>query len=622
MSKKICSKTMSFDDCELTILRMSIDKAQDKVARRAVASPAIKELTKIVEDFIKKRGLVPYGGIAINNILPKDDQFYDEETEIPDYDFFSPNAMDDAKRLADIYHKKGFKNVEAKAGQHFGTYKVFVQFIPVADITYLPKPLFNTLKKDAITVDGIPYTPPNFLRMSMFLELSRPAGDTSRWEKVYKRLRLLNKHYPLKGEKCGKSDFQRSMEFSEQESTKIFEITRDTLINQGVVFFGGFAISQYSQYMPKKLQKKLNPIPDFDVLSNDPKRTAQILCERLRDQKITDTNIISHNAVGEVIPKHYEVKVGKDTICFIYEPIGCHSYNVMRMGARDIKIATIDTMLSFYLAFLYGFPQYGDEYADRILCMSQFLFQVQQKNRLAQKGLLRRFSITCYGHQETKEEMRSHKAEMFEKLRPKKGTRIYEEHFLNYMPGTRRLSSAKNSARRTKRKGRQIKSRKKNNKSKKRRFTKKNKRRYRRGGDISGQPPPLIPPLPPSLVSQSAPPPPRRRRRLPVAASMQSGLDQLFNAGIYDLYITTAFDAITNTGNLETINEEGEFSNIMMSIQNRLQYIMQNGTFQQRNMITQFAGEESLDDTLSELESRDPDLAPRYQQFLTQIRHL
>ncbi len=36
-------------------------------------------------------------------------------------------------------------------------------------------------------VNGIRYAPPNFLRMNMYLELSRPAGDVSRWEKVFKR---------------------------------------------------------------------------------------------------------------------------------------------------------------------------------------------------------------------------------------------------------------------------------------------------------------------------------------------------------------------------------------------------------------------------------------------------
>ena len=444
-SKKICTKNMSFDECELAILRLAVDTAQEKIARRVVASPAIKDMTEIVEQFIKKKGLIPYGGIAINNILPKDDQFYDEETDIPDYDFFSPNAMDDAKELADIYYAKGYNNVEAKAGQHFGTYKVFVQFIPVADITSIPKPLFKTLKDNAITVDGIPYTPPNFLRMSMFLELSRPAGDTSRWEKVYKRLRLLNKHYPLKSTKCNNSPFQRPMEFSQEEAGHIFEITRDTLVNQGVVFFGGYAISQYSQYMPKKLQKKIKSVPDFDVLSNEPRRTAEILRERLKEADISNVTVVHHKGVGEIIPQNFEIKVGKDTICYVYEPVGCHSYNIIQVGTREIKIATIDTMLSFYLAFLYGYDKFGEEYADRILCMSQFLFDVQQKNRLSQKGLLKRFSIACYGHQETKEEMRAEKAKVFEELKDQKGTRVYEEHFLSYKPGEKRQPLKRNS---------------------------------------------------------------------------------------------------------------------------------------------------------------------------------
>ena len=40
-------------------------------------------------------------------------------------------------------------------------------------------------------INGIQYAPPNFLRMNMFIELSRPAGDVSRWEKVLKRMILL-----------------------------------------------------------------------------------------------------------------------------------------------------------------------------------------------------------------------------------------------------------------------------------------------------------------------------------------------------------------------------------------------------------------------------------------------
>jgi len=89
-------------------------------------------------------------------------------------------------------------------------------------------------------------------------------------------------------------------------------------------------------------------------------------------------------------------------------------------------------MLSFYLAFLYTDRPYYDK--DRILCMSKYLFEVQEKNRLEQKGVLKRFSINCMGHQETVEEMRAEKAEKFVTLKDKKGTDEYDEWFLRYRP--------------------------------------------------------------------------------------------------------------------------------------------------------------------------------------------
>mgnify|MGYP003705198545 CR=1 FL=1 len=46
----------------------------------------------------------------INNILPKKDQFYDYEKEIPDYDVFCKNALERVKEIADKFHHKGYKN--------------------------------------------------------------------------------------------------------------------------------------------------------------------------------------------------------------------------------------------------------------------------------------------------------------------------------------------------------------------------------------------------------------------------------------------------------------------------------------------------------------------------------
>ena len=201
-----------------------------------------------------------------------------------------------------------------------------------------------------------------------------------------------------------------------------------------VVFFGGYAISQYSQYMPRQLRKKVEKNADFDVISHDPQTTAEIVKERLKDKGITNVKIIKREPIGEIIPLHYEIQVGSDTIAFIYKPNACHSYNVIMLNKKKVKIATIDTMLNFYLAFLYTNRPYYMEFTDRILCMSKFLFDVQQKNRLKQKGLLKRFSITCYGHQESVEEMRTEKAKKYKELNDKRGTHEYEEWFLNYRP--------------------------------------------------------------------------------------------------------------------------------------------------------------------------------------------
>ena len=120
-NNNICENEMSFQDCELAILRHAVDESESTRDKTIANGEEVVRMISIVQDFLIRKKLVCYGGTAINNILPKYAQFYDKETEIPDYDFFSPNAMNDAKELADIYFKQGFSSVEAKAGVHYGT---------------------------------------------------------------------------------------------------------------------------------------------------------------------------------------------------------------------------------------------------------------------------------------------------------------------------------------------------------------------------------------------------------------------------------------------------------------------------------------------------------------------
>lgn len=575
---------ISYDDKELEILRKAVDLVEARKGKETMRDPEVKKIIETVEKFIADKKLVCYGGTAINNILPADVQFYDKDIELPDYDFYSDNALEHAKELADIYYNAGYEDVEAKAGVHFGTYKVFVNFTGIADITQMEPELFKSISKESIIRNNIRYAPPNFLRMAMYLELSRPDGDVSRWEKVQKRLVLLNNHYPLKGYDCDKIQYQRgfevesdsnlgivdesksvslesrskprskprsktrsksehsggksrshkrsrsnsrddsqsesrsyshlssktptksitssrspskqSLERSRSESksedrsesksentytvdiarlsyttekellleqSNIYTIVRDTFIKNNVVFFGGYANILYSRYMPKHQRRLIQKIPDFDVLSEDPRIVCEDVVSELLLRNYKKVKYVKHKGVGEVISEHFDIRIDDEIIAFVYKPLACHSYNTLRIDNKNIRIATIDTMLSFYLAFIYANRPYYDQ--NRIVCMSQFLFDVQQHNRLKQTGLLKRFSIECYGKQDTLETMRFEKTKKFEELKHKKDSKEYEQWFLRYIP----MEYLKNRKQHNK-------SLKKLESSKRKNYTKKNKK--------------------------------------------------------------------------------------------------------------------------------------------------
>jgi hypothetical protein len=100
--------------------------------------------------------------------------------------------------IADRLHAAGIPDIQVKPGVHLGTFKVFADYTGVADVSEMSPDLFDRLWAEGYVKEGIHYVTPNFLRMSTYLELSRPEGDVSRWNKVYKRMMLLNDEYPLK----------------------------------------------------------------------------------------------------------------------------------------------------------------------------------------------------------------------------------------------------------------------------------------------------------------------------------------------------------------------------------------------------------------------------------------
>jgi len=446
---------MSTVDKELELIDEKVDEIEKNQGMKKVASESMKKIINIVETFIRSEKLVCYGGTAINNILPKDEQFYNKLVDIPDYDVYSKDALKKAKLLADIFFKAGFTSIQAKSGVHVGTFKVYVDFFPVADVTYMEPKLFNIISKDAIIIDGIRYAPPNYLRMEMYKELSRPESEITRWGKVLTRLNVLNRIYPITNSKCDldsfKIDFERINTVDDTTTSnndkisrgdlyykKLYGVIKNNMIKQGVVFFGCYAMTIYGKHLDEKKLSSLLNVPDFDVLSDNPDTCSETLKTVLLKNGFSNITIKKKAGYGEIISNYLEISVDGEAVCFIYGTLSCHNYNTLVIGKHRIKVASMDTMCNLFLAMYYSKQSKHNQ--ERILCMTQYLSDLQMKNRLNKKGILKRFSSDCYGYQETIQEIKLKKELLFKGFkrdRVKKSNPLYEKYFLKYTPTNR-----------------------------------------------------------------------------------------------------------------------------------------------------------------------------------------
>jgi hypothetical protein len=81
--------------------------------------------------------------------------------------------------------------------------------------------------------------------------------------------------------------------------------------------------------------------------------------------------------------------------------------------------------------------------------MANFLFEVEQKNRLEQKGILKRFSIECYVKQKNMEDIRAEKAEKYRELSGNKSSIEYQKWFLKYNPSDNKTRKLQKKLRKT-----------------------------------------------------------------------------------------------------------------------------------------------------------------------------
>jgi len=365
-------------------LEKAVSSAEKILNYESAHNEELQQALNIVKRFIKRKQRICYGGTAINSLLPKEKRFYDPNFDLPDYDFFSPTIESDILELVSDLNNAGFNEVVHRVGIHEGTKKILVNYTAVADVSHLDKPLYNIYFKESEVVDGIHYTSPDMLRMMMYLELSRPRGEVSRWAKVYERLELLNSEFPLK--MCKKMRTYPMVSNEIRKTILDFVVSHERILaNIELELLYRRSLSQKNvSYLVSKGSMLVFFSPDlkkdsFDIKNILPQNSLRLLYVAGK---------------GDLTQNRVELYYDSLLIAVLLEENACHSYNIVKTEEnRLLKIASLDTLINLYYS-LYYFTNFKVSICSIASCIKTL--DSLRRSKITQFPA---FSINCSGYQ-------------------------------------------------------------------------------------------------------------------------------------------------------------------------------------------------------------------------------
>jgi hypothetical protein len=387
-----------------------VNEAKKRIDIKIASDPNIIKAIECVERFLRKKRRVCYGGQAINSLLPKRRRFYDPKTTVPDYDFFSPSMEDDVAELIEALKKDGFDDISKKLSMHEGTIKVYVNFIPVADCSEMNKEMFSILQKRAKEVDGILYCDADFLRMMMYLELSHPRGEVSRWKKVFERLTLLNHEYPV--DKCSSEIKVDNIGIEDRKAILEFCVKRKSVM-LGPEFIELFEKDKSHTHIDT-LAKRGGPLI---FLSSSLEADADEIKSLLQNKSVKESSIKIHYEKSKSDHMYNYVRILRKghPVVILFEEDSCHAYTVLKTDGGDMRIGTPDTFLHLYYGLMIFGKKEKDYFQTALDCLVRKLYHISERHRGNPTRIVPSFGLRCSGHQRGIAELLKLKAERTEK---------------------------------------------------------------------------------------------------------------------------------------------------------------------------------------------------------------
>jgi hypothetical protein len=412
---------------QLERIAAAAETAQGVIDYTTAHDEEILRAIDVVETFLRKKHRLCYGGQAINAHLPKRHKIYDPQYSIPDYDFFTPQQDNDIRYLSKMLRKAGFNEISAREGMHEGTIKIYVNYIPVADITSLDPKLYQLLSAREYRSEGISYMDANTLRMLMYLELSRPRGEVERWSKVYERLMLLNKYVPVDSREC-KREVKTSVLNSNEINAIMHYCIKEKRIFAGADLAGFYEAAFTGKKKAKWLMYTKRPIymytQDLERDVTHFRYELHHLEKSIEGRENKDSTELRIHRIkpmgGDLVPEMVVFTRNKYPVFILVSQTACHSYyNIPLKYGNNLRIATLDTLITLYFSMAllkYRFMDLGS-----LECLAQELVEVSYRARDSPEKFPFQFiSLECSGHQSRLASLIREKVKRFDTRRKKK----------------------------------------------------------------------------------------------------------------------------------------------------------------------------------------------------------
>jgi hypothetical protein len=361
--------------------------------------------------FLAKETILLYGGLAINELLPKKHQFYGDK-ELPDFDMFSTEGKSLATRAVHHFKKHGYPLASSTEALHENTYKVMVSGLPVLDITHVSKNMFEKLSiHKHKTKYGLYTVNPEYLRMTLHQLLSQPK-DAHRWIKLFKRVVSFYEVFPPDIQSC-KSLFEKPVSAISPEQNEVLLKTFEWIRENHYMVFSPDA---WLSLLPKRntVSKKIAQVVQSihfptEIIVNDSKdldsiakHWFQFIQSKTKESglKITPSRLSFSKIIdNNFTPKHVYIYLDKKPIVGIYTINACVSYFESDDNETNkLHIASVQTILRMYMQMILSEESIVD--INHVKCMVNLLTDLSVKSISRSKNeFLKSFILSCYGTQ-------------------------------------------------------------------------------------------------------------------------------------------------------------------------------------------------------------------------------